>query len=63
MLLTAAMSPSVAADDRRDAECAKVKAQIRKLEARMRRGYTAAQGVKFDARMRELKDKRYKLCR
>lgn len=60
LLLFAALA---AADDKREADCAKVKAQIRKLESRMRRGYTAAQGVKLDARMRELKDRRYRVCR
>ncbi len=54
---------SAAGDDKREAECAKVKTQIQKLENRMRRGYTAAQGVKYDERMRELKAKRYRVCR
>ena len=29
----------------------------------MRNGYSAAQGIRFDERLRELKGKRYKLCR
>lgn len=29
----------------------------------MRNGYTAAQGIRYDARLRELRDKRYELCR
>lgn len=53
----------IAADGKDENECRKVKAQIRKLEARMRRPYTAAQGVRFDERMRELKEKRYRVCR
>ena len=44
-------------------ECKKVKEEIRKLESRMRQPYTASQGVRFDERMRELKDKRYRVCR
>lgn len=44
-------------------ECEKVKQQIRELEARMRNGYSAAQGIRYDERMRKLKDKRYKICR
>ena len=50
------------AADRR-AECRKVKEKIRKIESRMRQGYTAKQGIRFDERLRELKKKRYKLCR
>lgn len=43
-------------------ECQKVKTAIRAIEARMRNGYTAAQGIRFDERLRKLKDKRYKVC-
>ncbi|MGI9221856.1 MAG: hypothetical protein ACR2QS_12565 [Woeseiaceae bacterium] len=43
--------------------CNAVKAQIREIEARMRNGYTAAQGIRYDERLRKLKDKRYKVCR
>jgi hypothetical protein len=45
------------------AECAEVKAKIRTIEARMRSGYTHAQGRRYEERLRELKEKRYKLCR
>jgi hypothetical protein len=45
------------------AECAKVKEQIRTIEAKMRGGYTRAQGERFEARLRELKARRHKLCR
>ena len=47
----------------KEAECRKVKEQIRKLEARMRRPYSASQGIRLDERMRELKRKRYRVCR
>ncbi len=43
--------------------CEEVKAEIREIEARMRAGYTAAQGIRYEARLRELKDCRYRLCR
>ena len=43
--------------------CAKVKLKIREIEARMRQGYTASQGVKLEARLRKLKDERYRVCR
>lgn len=55
-----ASQPSAATDR---AACEKVKQQIREIEARMRNGYTAAQGIRLEARLRKLKDKRYKLCR
>jgi hypothetical protein len=45
------------------AACKAVTEKIRAIEARMREGYTAAQGIRYEARLRELKDKRYKLCR
>ena len=61
-LVSAVAGAASAADSRRDA-CARVEEQIRKLETRMRRGYTAAEGVRLEERLRELKDKRYRLCR
>jgi len=45
------------------AACAKVKQQIRTIEAKMRSGYTRAQGEKYEARLRELRAERYHLCR
>lgn len=54
-------SQPTAANDR--AACEKVKQQIREIEARMRNGYTAAQGIRLEARLRKLKEKRYRLCR
>ena len=46
-----------------EAACKKVKQQIRSIQAKMRNGYSAAQGIRYDERLRELKEKRYKLCR
>jgi hypothetical protein len=46
----------------RDA-CAAVKQQIRQIEAKMRNGYSAAQGIRYDERLRKLKEKRYEVCR
>ena len=48
-----------------DAEvaCTDVKTEIREIEARMRAGYTRAQGEKYEARLRKLKARRSKLCR
>ena len=43
--------------------CEQVKKKIRAIEARMRDGYSASQGIRYEARLRALKEKRYKLCR
>ena len=43
--------------------CAAVKEKIRTIESKMRAGYTRAQGEKYEARLRELKTKRHRLCR
>ena len=65
VLLLAALlqAPALAGDADAKAACEAVKKKIRAIEARMRDGYTAAQGIRYDARLRELKDKRYRLCR
>ena len=46
-----------------EAACAAVKEDIREIEARMRAGYTRAQGEKYEAKLRKLKARRRKLCR
>lgn len=54
----------VVAGRKDDAErCTEVKQKIREIEERMRRGYSAAQGIRLDERLRKLKDERYKVCR
>lgn len=63
MLLVLTTTP-VTADTRDDkAACEKVKLQIRSIQAKMRNGYNAAQGIRFEERLRKLKEKRYRLCR
>lgn len=66
-ILTAAMACTATvavADSSKDtAECRRIKLEIRKIEARMRQPYSASQGVRLDARLRELKEKRYRRCR
>lgn len=47
----------------READCSKVKAQIRKVESRMRAGYTRAQGERLEARLRKLRKERSRVCR
>ena len=64
VLLAALISTSVSAvppDDK--AKCEKIKQQIRAIEAKMRNGYSAAQGIRYEERLRALKEKRYKVCR
>ncbi len=43
--------------------CEQVKKKIRVIESKMRGGYSASQGIRYEAQLRELKEKRYKLCR
>lgn len=53
-----------AADRRdRDRECAAVKEKIRDVQKRLRRGYGAAEGVRLNRKLLELRKKRAKLCR
>ena len=52
-----------AADADRRADCAKAKQQIRKLQSRMRQGYSAKQGVRWKAELRRLRKIRAKSCR
>ena len=57
------LSPPLPAADRDEDACEAVKEQIRKLQAKMRRGYSAEQGVKLSAKLLELREKRLKACR
>ncbi len=65
MLLLVLLSlPAAEAGSKRDkAECAVVKEKIRTIESRMRAGYTRVQGERYEERLRELRAKRYKICR
>ena len=65
MLLIMALCLDVADAGKRtdEAACAEVKEKIRNIESRMRSGYTRAQGERYEEKLRELRAKRYKLCR
>lgn len=64
LLIALAAAPMTGAADRKaEAACAEVKAKIRNIEARMRAGYTRAEGERYNEKLRELKAKRHKLCR
>lgn len=45
------------------AKCEQTKQKIRKIEAKMRQGYTRAQGEKMEAQLRSLRAVRSKRCR
>jgi len=63
LILFLTQSTAEAGNKREEAACAEVKEKIRTIESRMRAGYTRAQGERYEERLRELKAKRYKLCR
>ena len=57
------LPPPLPAADRDEDQCEAVKEEIRKVQAKMRRGYSAEQGVKLNAKLLELREKRLKACR
>lgn len=63
LLIVLLQSSAGAHNSSKKAECAEVKAKIRTIESKMRAGYSRAQGQIYEDRLRELKAKRYKLCR
>lgn len=64
LLLLMAILTSAQAHKKSDkAECDTVKEKIRTIESRMRSGYTRAQGERYEEQLRELRSKRYKVCR
>lgn len=64
VVLAAVLAVPAAGHGNRDrVECEKVKQKIRKVEARMRQGYTRAQGERLAERLRELRALRSKFCR
>jgi hypothetical protein len=60
-----ALAVAAPAADRRDREreCAAVKEKIRDVQKRLRRGYRAAEGVRLNGKLLELRKKRAKVCR
>jgi hypothetical protein len=45
------------------AECDAAKQEIRKIQAKMRQGYGASEGTRMEAKLRDLRKLRSKLCR
>ncbi len=56
--VTALPSPT----DERQIKCAETKEKIRKIESKMRQGYTARQGIKMQDELRSLREQRKRLC-
>jgi hypothetical protein len=56
-------APAMAASKCDKEACKAVKADIREIQAKMRSGYTVAQGNRYEARLRKLRDKRSRICR
>jgi len=50
-------------DDIAQRKCLQTKDKIRKIESRMRQGYSARQGIRMDEQLRRLKKQRSKHCR
>lgn len=64
VLCAVLVTPAANGRDRDDEEdCRKVKEQIRRIESRMRAGYTNAQGRRLEERLRKLRKRRSKVCR
>ncbi len=63
IVMLLAMPQAWAGSQKDEEACAEVKARIRAIQDRMRTGYTASQGVKLDARLRRLHEKRRRVCR
>ena len=60
----ALLTPAAHAHDTRSkVECEKTKQKIKKLQSRMKQGYTRAQGEKWSEHLRELRAIRSKQCR
>jgi hypothetical protein len=49
--------------DERELKCVETREKIRKIESKMRQGYSAKQGVRMQEELRSLREKRRRLCR
>ncbi len=63
LLIISVLVPVHAGNKDDSAACEQVKKKIRVIESKMRNGYSASQGIRYEARLRELKEQRYTLCR
>lgn len=51
------------ATDEREVKCAETREKIRRIESKMRQGYTAKQGIKMQEELRSLRELRKRICR
>jgi hypothetical protein len=49
--------------DERKTKCAETKDKIRRIESKMRHGYTASEGIRLDDELRRLRERRRRVCR
>ena len=63
VLIISSLVPVHAGNKDDKAACEQVKQKIRVIESKMRSGYSASQGIRYEAQLRKLKEKRYTLCR
>ncbi len=63
LLVFLCVATAEAGSKQEEAACAEVKEKIRTIQSKMRSGYTRAQGEKYEQQLRELRVKRYRLCR
>lgn len=49
--------------DERELKCAETREKIRRIESKMRQGYTAKEGVKMQDELRGLRELRKRICR
>lgn len=61
LLYSATVLPSPI--DERELKCAETRERIRRIESKMRQGYTTKQGVKMQDELRSLRERRKRLCR
>jgi F0F1-type ATP synthase membrane subunit b/b' len=61
LLFAAKAVPS--AMDEREIKCAETREKIRRIESKMRQGYTAKQGIKMQDELRSLRELRKRICR
>ena len=62
VVINLAFASVSAAPNSDKAECEKVRVEIRKIESRMRSGYSGRQGEKLNEKLRKLKARRFRLC-
>jgi F0F1-type ATP synthase membrane subunit b/b' len=63
LCLVFATKAAPSATDEREVKCAETREKIRRIESKMRQGYTAKQGIKMQDELRSLRELRKRICR